>query len=175
MRSKALLTVLLAAGLAVSAALAAPPPGKGNAKAVAATAKAAPASAKGKGKGQAKQAARRAACRPNVAFVLRGDYVSGSADAEGAGSFAMVVKHANKHARPLEDRQVTVKTDAATKVRRQGKKTLADVMAGDRVNVHVRGCRSADASTMELLARQVVARAPKPNGNRATTTESTSP
>ena len=55
------LTAIFVAGLVVSLAVAAPPPGKGKGKA----------------------AETGAACKPVVTFLLKGEYVAGSADAEG--------------------------------------------------------------------------------------------
>src|SRR5881409_3871487 len=62
------------------------------------------------------------ACKPNVAFVLNGTFVSAGAD----GSFTMKVTHANHHARGL-GATATVGTDAKTRIRKNGKNaTLAD-------------------------------------------------
>lgn len=171
MRLKALLTAAVVAAAAVSVAVAAPPPGKGKGQEQAAKAQA-KAEAK-TAKAEAKAA--RAACKPTVSFVLKGTYVSGAADAAGAGSFAMQVTQANKHARSYAGKQATVKTDAATKIRRQGKAKLADLQAGDRLNVHVRACKRADAATLELLAKQVVAQGAKsePGTTTGTTTTGT--
>ena len=168
MRLKAFLTAALVAALAVSVAVAAPPPGKGNEKA-------AGAAAKGQEKAAAKAAGKAAAtsCKPTVSFVLKGTYVSGSADAAGVGSFAMQVTKANKHARFFAGKQATVKTDAATKVRRAGKAKLADLKAGDRLNVHVRACKRADAATLELLAKHVVAQGAKSSTDTDTGTTTT--
>jgi hypothetical protein len=167
MRRTALVTAALAAVLAVSAAIAAPPPGKGSEKA---QEKAAGAAAKAQEKAAAK-AAKATSCKPKVAFVLKGTYVSGSADASGVGSFAMQVTKANKHGRAFAGKQATIKTDASTKIRRAGKATLADLKAGDRLNVHVRGCKGADPATLELVAKRVVAK--RPGGEAGTTTGTT--
>jgi hypothetical protein len=168
MRLKALSTVALVSALAVSVAAAAPPPGIGQEKAAAGQAKAAEARAKAQGAAAAAKAARAAQCRPHVMLVLKGTYVSGTADATGVGSFAMEVTRANRHGRLLAGKQATVLTDAATKVRRQGKATLSALQAGDRLNVHVRACKRADVATLQLLAKHVIA-APA----RTTTTETT--
>lgn len=170
MKLKALLTALFVAGLAASLAVAAPPPGKGKNKgetststSTATTTTSGPGNGKGKGKGRSAGAG--AACRPVVSFVLKGEFVSGSADAEGAGSFLMEVKQANAHGRHLVGDEAKIDVDAKTKFRRRGHAELADLEAGDRLNVHVRSCRrqaesagaGAPAAAPKLLAKQVIA------------------
>jgi hypothetical protein len=94
------------------------------------------------------------ACKPKVAFILKGSFLSG-----GPSSFQMNITRSNRHGRALRGpREIMV--DALTKFRRKGNAaTLASLQANDRLNVHVRGCKRADARAMELLAKRVVARA----------------
>ena len=83
--------------------------------------------------------------------MLKGEFVSAGSD-----SFAMLVKHSNKHARALRGKQVTLKVDGKTKFRRSGPAKLSDLAAGDRLHVLVRAKKGEDA--LELLARLVHAR-----------------
>jgi hypothetical protein len=89
-------------------------------------------------------------------LVLKGEFVSASGD-----SFAMLVKHSNKHARLLRGRQVTVKVNDKTKFRRGGPAELSDLAEGDRLHVLVRARKDAASSSLELLARLVKARPAK--------------
>jgi hypothetical protein len=109
-----------------------------------------------------------AACRPNVAFVLNGTFVSAASD----GSFSMTVAHANHHARALGS-PVTVATDAKTRIRRNGKVVaVSDLQAGDRLNVQARGCKNAAAGTAQaLVARRVVAHPASGHDGETTTTD----
>ncbi len=119
----------------------------------------------GKGKDHAK------ACRPNVAFVLNGTFVSAGSD----GSFTMKVTHANHHARGV-GATATVGTDAKTRITEKGKKvTVADLKAGDRLNVQARGCKNPPAGTTQaLVAKRVVAHpAAKSGGDGEGTTTTT--
>jgi hypothetical protein len=80
--------------------------------------------------------------------VLRGTYVSGSADSTGAGSFAMVVAKTNHPGRRLglvSGSQVSVNVDARTKYRRRGHASLADLAPNDLLNVKARACRTDQA------------------------------
>jgi hypothetical protein len=90
-------------------------------------------------------------CRPKVSFILKGTLTS-----VGETSFHMDVTKANHHARALlGDREITVNDH--TKFRRMGHAAMADLAAGDRLKVQVRGCKAGDPATMELLAKRVVA------------------
>ena len=90
-------------------------------------------------------------CRPKVSFILKGTLTS-----LGDGSFHMDVLKANRHGRAfLGDHEITV--NDRTKFRRMGHATMADLVAGDRLKVQVRGCKRGDPATMELLAKRVVA------------------
>src|SRR4051794_15268733 len=180
MKLKALLAAAAAAALCVSVATAAPP-GKGKHHGTgddpAQTTPVdhhgksgdRPGKGEGHGKGKAEKGPGKTAateCRGRKNLVLAGLYVSGSADATGAGTFAMLVKHTTGNAKKLGRRgkQVTVTVDAATKVRRRGKAALAALVANDRLIVLARVCRSAsttegaDPATPTLLARGIVAR-----------------
>jgi hypothetical protein len=152
MRLDVLTLAALVAALAVSAAAAAPPPGKGREHGAA---KATQARANAE---QARSARRPDGCRHVVSLILRGVYASGSASAAGVGEFVLEVERSNRHARFFKGKPTTLKTDARTKVRREGKASPADLQPGDRVNAHARACRTADPATLELLARHVVAR-----------------
>lgn len=54
---------------------------------------------------------------------------------------------------------MTVTVDEDTKVRRQGKKTLGDLLPGDRVLVQTRACKAdlAEGAPPALTASRVVA------------------
>jgi hypothetical protein len=155
-RLKTLLVAMLAAGLAASFAAAAPPPGRGNQGLALGTPTPAATSLGGEDRG-------RSDGRPTV-VVLQGAFVSGSADASGAGSFQLLVERASKHGRSLRGRQVTVEVDATTRFGRRGEGELADMSEGDRLVVHARASRTAGGSALRLLARRVVVRPPAPAG-----------
>jgi len=131
MKIKVVLTGLVVAGLAVSSAVAAPPEGKGK-----------PKTAEG--------------CKPKVAVVLRGTLSSASATALGVD-----VTRGNRWGRAyLGGTAVTsVAVNASTKVRRQGKKTVADLVVGDRVLVQARVCKAdlAESAKPDLTASKVIA------------------
>jgi hypothetical protein len=132
MKPRALLATLVVAGVAASAVVGAPPPGKG------------------------KPPATGAGCKPTVTVVLKGALTSVSTTVLGVS-----VKQANRHGRAYvtaaQPTSVLVNTD--TKVRRQGKKTLADLLAGDRVVVQARVCKKdlANGAAPALTAVRVVA------------------
>ena len=90
-------------------------------------------------------------CRPRVSYILKGTFTS-----LGTDSFQMNVTHANHHGRSLlGDREITF--NDSTRFRRKGHATPADLQLGDRLKVQVRGCKQGDPTTMELLAKRVVA------------------
>lgn len=154
MKIKATLVVLaFAAGMLASIAVAKPPPGHG--KGGSAT-----SSTISSTEGSAPTVAQ---CHPKVSMILRGSFVSA-----GSESFLMDVKSANRHGFGLAGALATVAVDAKTKFRRNGPAKLADLVAGDRLNVQVRACRekrgngkgkaAARASVQPaLLAKRVVA------------------
>jgi len=95
-----------------------------------------------------------ASCRPNVAVILKGEFVSGA-----GSSFAMDVKSSNSHGRSYAGKQLTLQVDSTTTFKRNGPAKLADFKAGDRLNVQARTCKtkkSAEAATQDLLAKRVV-------------------
>ena len=137
---------------------------------------AAPADDGGKGKGRdgtgtstttttARGDAALLGCARTRELELKGAFVSAGPD-----SFAMLVSGGSRHARVLKGKQVTVMTNARTLVRRRGHATLADLVAGDRLSVHARTCRTTGGDTTappKLLARKVDA---KPKKATPTTT-----
>jgi hypothetical protein len=135
MRLRAFAFALVIAGSAASIAAASPPAGKGKP----------PATGPG--------------CRPRITIVLQGSLAS--TPGASATSISVKVTHANHHglafakgAQPL-----TILVDAKTMVRRQGKKTLGDLLSGDRVLVQARACRAdlANSATPQLTATRVIA------------------
>ena len=129
MKLRSLLAGLAAAMFVVSAAVAAPPPGKGKP----------PATGEG--------------CKPRVTVVLKGLLTGAplSVDVTGANRWG--------RAYVAGSTWTSVTTNADTKVRRQGKKTLADLVVGDRVLVQAKVCKAAlaDEATPPLTAVRVVA------------------
>jgi hypothetical protein len=126
-----LLVGLAAAILTVSAAVAAPPPGKGKPETT--------------GEG----------CKPKVTVVLKGSLANAS-----ASSLTVTVTRGNRWARAwVEAGSAAVSVNATTKVRRQGKKALADLVTGDRVLVQAKVCKAdlTDDATPALTAAKVVA------------------
>jgi hypothetical protein len=131
MKARILLVGLVSALVVVSTAMAAPPPGKG---------KPAPT-----GEG----------CKPKVTVVLKGTLAGAP-----AGSLNMTVARGNRWARAyVSAGTASVTVDSTTKVRRNGKKTLADLVTGDRVLVQARVCKAdlAEGATPALTAVRVVA------------------
>jgi hypothetical protein len=157
MKMKAIALALFIAGASASYAVAGDGHGNGNASESTTTSTSTPTTEQ---HGKGKDASR--ACKPNVAFVLNGTFVSAGAD----GSFTMKVTHANHHARGL-GATVTVGTDAKTRIRKNGKNvTVADLKADDRLNVQARGCKNPPAGTTQtLVARRVVAHPAKTGGD----------
>ncbi|HVC86805.1 MAG TPA: hypothetical protein VNC40_05175 [Gaiellaceae bacterium] len=113
---------------------------------------------------------RKTGCRPVVSFVLNGTFVAVGAD---GSSFSMTVTHANHFGQTL-GAAPTVTTDAETRIRRAGKVvSLADLQAGDRLNVQLRGCKAVAAGTTpSLVATRVFAHPVQaaPTGTTSTTT-----
>lgn len=173
MKFKALLmTLLFAAGLAASVAVAkGPPPGKGKGKDDSSSSSAStptgtsttssPGKGKGKGKPKNKGDATSAGgdCKPTVSFILKGEFVAGAASSTGStptgsgsagpavlGTFEMKVTQANAHGGRYVGKTVTISYDAKTKFKRRGHATIDDFEAGDWLNVHVRGCKKKKGS-----------------------------
>jgi hypothetical protein len=156
MKLKALLLALFTAGFAVSIAVAASPATLEQGKPTVSTSTDGTTTEAKKGKGHAKKAA---ACKPAKKIVATGEFV-----AVGGGGFAMKVVGGNKAAKAWKDKQATVLVD--DKTRFNGKKRkLADLVAGDRLNVQGYSCKadavSSSTSTGSLLARRVTSKAPK--------------
>jgi len=186
MKLKALLMALFVAGIAVSVAVAAPADkGKGKNGTTAAettstdgssTGTTTESSGTGKHRGRdhgKKHKDKHQVCKPRGAVVLKGSFVGA-----GAGGFAMTVKHSNRHGRALVGKQVTVLVMDGTKFRKHGKATLADLQAGDRLNVQGRACK-LDGQAMTLVAKRVVAHSPsgddeQDEGEGTTSTSTTS-
>jgi hypothetical protein len=135
MKIKVLLTGLVVAGLAVSSAVAAPPEGKGKPDKTGDN------------------------CKPKVAVVLKGTLAT--TPGASATALSVDVTSGNRWGRAyVEGTGLTsVAVDAKTKVRRQGKKTLADLLAGDRVLVQARACKAglAESAMPALTASKVIA------------------
>ena len=158
MKLKALLLALFTAGFAVSIAVAASPAAVADeAQPVVAattgdgTTAGTTTSESKKGKGHAKKAEK---CKPAKKVVATGEFV-----AAGGGGFAMKVTGGNKAAKAWKDKQATVLVDDKTKFNGK-KRKLADLTAGDRVNVQGYACK-ADVAAGSLLARKVTSKAPK--------------
>ena len=164
MKLKALLLALFTAGFAVSIAVAASPATLEQGKPTVSTVTDGTTTSEAKtGKGHAKKAA---ACKPAKKIVATGEFV-----AAGGGGFAMKVTGGNKAAKAWKDKQATVLVD--DKTRFNGKKRkLADLAAGDRLNVQGYSCK-ADAVAGSLLARKVTSKAPKVAEEETTTTAAT--
>lgn len=120
MKLRTVLVALCLVALGVSSAAAAPPAGKGK-----------PVTA-------GKPSTTGPTCRPKVTVVLKGTLTSTS-----AGSLAMNVTRANRWGRAWATLgTATVAVDTSTKVRRNGKKLLTDLVAGDWLLVQARACKA---------------------------------
>ena len=128
--------------------MAAPPPGKGKPE----------GAGKPETAGQGKPATTGAACKPKVSVVLKGTLTSTS-----ASSLDVDVTHTNRWGRAYDETTTAVTVNESTKVRRQGKKMLANLLVGDRVLVQARVCKAAlqDDAKPTLTAWKVVAHPPK--------------
>jgi hypothetical protein len=139
MKIKLLLAGLAVAGLAVSSAVAAPPAGKGK-----------PVTGEG--------------CKPTITVVLKGTLAS--TPGASATALSVNVKSGNRWGRAYvkATQPTSVAVNADTKVRRQGKKTLGDLLVEDRVVVKARVCKAdlKDDLTPALTASKVVAHSAKP-------------
>ncbi len=148
MKLKVLLLALFAMGLAASVAVASPPERKG------------------------KPNRSGPNCRPAVSFNLKGSLVSTD---EAGKALKMHVHRTNKHGRAHVGKDVDVKVDERTKIRRDGRATLADLDAGDRLKVQVRDCKAGPG--VDLLAKRVLAHPARPAGGEdeaeTTSTETT--
>ena len=159
MKLKSLLLALFTAGFAVSIAVAASPAAVEKGKptvSVAATGTdttgATTTSESKKGKGHAKKAA--VACKPAAKILLKGEFV-----AAAANGFAMTVSGGNKPAKAWKGKQATVLVDDKSKFKGK-KRSLAELAAGDRLNVQGYACK-ADVAAGTVLARMVMSKGPK--------------
>ena len=142
MKLKVVLVGLVAALLSVSAAVAAPPPGKGKPQTVPPT-------------GKGKPSTTGPTCRPKITVVLKGT-LSGTP----TSSLSMTVTHGNRWGRAyVKAGSATVAVDQSTKVRRNGKKAVTDLVSGDWLLVRARACKAdlATDATPPLTAVMVVA------------------
>jgi hypothetical protein len=120
MKVRLLVAVISVVALGVSSAVAAPPPGKG------------------KPETAGKPPMAGALCRPKVTVVLKGTLTSTSTSLLG-----MDVTRANWWGRSWAKLgTATVTVDDMTKVRRNGKKLLTDLVVGDWLLVQARACKA---------------------------------
>ena len=129
MRLRLLLVGLVAVVLTASSAIAAPPADKG------------------------KPPATGAGCKPKVMVVLKGT-LTGT-------PLSVDVTSANRWGRAYVEgtASMSIAVDANTKVRRQGKKAITDLVVGDRVLVKAKVCKAdlKDNAKPSLTARMVIA------------------
>jgi hypothetical protein len=137
MKVKPLLVGLAAAGLVVSSAVAAPPADKG------------------------KPTATGAGCKPKITVVLKGTLAG--------APLSVDVTSSNRWGRAYVPgtAATSISADANTKVRRQGKKAITDLVVGDRVLVQSRVCKAdlAQGATPALTAARVIAHPAKTKKN----------
>jgi hypothetical protein len=163
----ALIVTAFVAGLAVSFAVASPGNGNGQGKGKKPSASTGTQTTTTTTRGK-KPPKSGPSCRPNVSLILRGTLVSA-----GGQSLAMDVTQTNAHARVYRGTQVNVEVSDKTKIQRLGKRvTLADLIAGDRLNVQARACK-AEAGVGTALAVRIVALPAKKAPPTTTTTETT--
>lgn len=122
--------------------------------------------------GKGKPPASGSGCRPQVMVVLQGTLTATPGGA--ATSIAVRVTKANKHgAAYLKGSQpITVLVVAATKINRQGAKTLAALVQGDRVLVQARACKADVASVPQLTAKHIVAHPATSGGSKSESDDS---
>ena len=134
MKLRVLLVGIAAAMLSVSAAVAAPPEGKG------------------------KPPATGAGCKPKVSVVLKGTLT--------AAPLSVDVTKANRWGRAYVagTASTSIAVSEDTKVRRQGKKLIGELVVGDRVLVQAKVCKAdlAEGDMPPLTAVRVVAHPAKP-------------
>ena len=172
MKLRSLLVMFAFMGVSVSVAVAAPPPGKGK-PSTPGQGKPSTTETSGKGKpstpgqvtrstgtsGRGNPSTTGADCRPRVAVVLKGTLAS--APGVSGASIALHVTSSNHHGASYANasQPVTIRVDSNTVVRRQGGKTLADLVFGDRVLVQARACKAdlANGGVPQLTATRIVA------------------
>jgi hypothetical protein len=135
MKVKMILLTLASAAITASVAIAAPPAGKGKP----------PTTGPG--------------CKPSVSVVLTGT-VAVAPGASPVLPFSLMVtaKHANHKAYVTATQPVAVTVTTTTKISRKGgDKSLADLLAGDRVTIHARACKAdlKGGATPALTATKV--------------------
>ena len=162
MRLKALLLTLFVAGLTASIAIAAPPPGKGKPTSSSSVSSTTTTTAKGK------SAAKKPACTPRKQVNLVGTL---AADPAADGTFGLAVTSGNANGKKLAGTQLTVDASHA-KVVKQGKKTVAALKSGDRVQVKAKTCTAVGA-TAPFVATQVVVLGAKSTSTTSTVASST--
>ncbi len=105
-----------------------------------------------------KSPATEAACKPTVSVVMKGSLT--------ATPLSIDVESANRWGRAYVagTSSTEIEVDGVTKVRRQGKKMLTDLVVGDRVLVHAKVCKRdlAESATPDLTASKVIAHPAKP-------------
>ena len=98
-------------------------------------------------------------CRPQIALILKGKL--GAAPGATGTSLTLYVSQANGHgaAYAKVNQPILVLVTSSTVVRRQGQKTLRDLVSGDRVLVQSRACKAdlANGATPNLTATRIVA------------------
>jgi hypothetical protein len=144
MKLRFVLVGVIAAGLAASAAIAAPPGDKGKPVTAGTAAKGKPATT---GEG----------CKPMITVVLKGTLASAS-----ASSLGVDVTSSNRWGRAYVPGAglTAVGVDTGTKVRRNGNTTTAaGLVQGDWILVQARVCKAdlAESATPPLVAARVVA------------------
>ena len=136
MKIKLVLAGLAVGAVAVSSAVAAPPAGKG------------------------KPPATGAGCKPKVTVVLKGTLTG--------APLSVDVTSANRWGRAYVpgSASTSIAVDpSTTKVRRQGKKSITDLVVGDRVLVQAKVCKAdlaAEGAMPTLTASRVIAHPAKP-------------
>lgn len=129
MKTKLLLVGLAAAGLVVTSAVAAPPDNKG------------------------KPPTTGVGCKPKITVVLKGTLTG--------APLSVDVTSSNRWGRAYVPgtTSTAIGVDTNTKVRRQGKKLITDLVVGDRVLVQARVCKAdlKDDATPALTASKVIA------------------
>ena len=92
-------------------------------------------------------------CKPKVMVVLKGKLTG--------APLSVDVTSANRWGRAYVEgtASMSIATDANTKVRRQGKKAITDLVVGDRILVKAKVCKAdlANNAKPSLTARMVVA------------------
>ena len=142
MKLRAFVVAALVAAVSVSAAVAAPPPGKGKPETTPS------------GKAPGKPVTKGAGCRPQVTVVLKGTLTSVGA------ALGMTVTGSNRWGRAWASvGTASVGVSPDTKVRRNGKAMLTDLVPTDWVLVQARACKAelANGAMPPLVAVRVVA------------------